>query len=273
MLVSYVLLVLLLNMLLLRKKCQTCIEKTYASLVVSIILAALPYGILPLMSFFGRWHFPALLPETWTFQHWGSFLHSQGAVGASFLLSLGIATCTATLASTGGLLVIQGGKLFVIPAGRIVFSLLPVTMSPVLFATILLFYFQVAGLAGTLAGVILAQMLIALPLPSYIFIHSGVSGYSGLSSWCHTWKHSCAYIPVYHLACSQAILLVCFFQTFIISWLEYGLTSVIGTGQIQTLTLKVFLYIQESNPSMAALSATLLILPPAILLFGTGVLF
>jgi hypothetical protein len=31
--------------------------------------------------------------------------------------------------------------------------------------------------------------------------------------------------------------------------------------------LKVFLYIQEANPPMAALSSALLILPPAILLW------
>lgn len=243
-------------------------RKTYASLVVSIILAALPYGILPLMSFFGRWHFPALLPETWTFQHWGSFLHSQGAVGASFLLSLGIATCTATLASTGGLLLSRAVSYSSFRQGGLFFSLLPVTMSPVLFATILLFYFQVAGLAGTLAGVILAQMLIALPF-AIIYFHSfwsvRILRLEQLSATLgSTPVHTYRYIiwPV-----ARPFLLVCFFQTFIISWLEYGLTSVIGTGQIQTLTLKVFLYIQESNPSMAALSATLLILPPAILLF------
>ena len=214
-------------------------RKTYASLVVSIILAALPYGILPLMSFFGRWHFPALLPETWTFQHWGSFLHSQGSSRSKFSAKPGHSDLYCYIGFHWRIAVIQGGKLFVIPAGRIVFSLLPVTMSPVLFATILLFYFQVAGLAGTLAGVILAQMLIALPF-AIIYFHSfwseRILRLEQLSATLgSTPVHTYRYIiwPV-----ARPFLLVCFFQTFIISWLEYGLTSVIGTGQIQTLTLK-----------------------------------
>ncbi len=69
------------------------------------------------------------------------------------------------------------------------------------------------------------------------------------------------------LPMAQGLLLVCFFQTFLISWFEYGLTTLIGVGKVQTLTLKVFQYINEANFYNAALSSSLLVLPPIILLY------
>ncbi|WP_204314462.1 hypothetical protein, partial [Klebsiella aerogenes] len=53
---------------------------------------------------------------------------------------------------------------------------------------------------------------------------------------------------------SKPLLLVCFFQCFLISWFEYGLTSVIGYGKIQTLTIKVYQFLTEANIYYAALS-------------------
>jgi putative spermidine/putrescine transport system permease protein len=62
-------------------------------------------------------------------------------------------------------------------------------------------------------------------------------------------------------------LLVCFFQTFLISWFEYGLTTIIGVGKVQTLTLKVYQYIGEANIFYAALSSCIIVFPPAIFLW------
>lgn len=60
---------------------------------------------------------------------------------------------------------------------------------------------------------------------------------------------------------------MCFFQAFLISWFEYGLTTLIGIGKVQTLTVKVFQYIGEANIFHAALASLLLALPPAGLLW------
>ena len=69
------------------------------------------------------------------------------------------------------------------------------------------------------------------------------------------------------LPVSKGILLVCFFQTFLISWFEYGLTTLLGVGKVQTLTLKVYQFVNEANPYLAALASWLLFIPPAILLW------
>jgi putative spermidine/putrescine transport system permease protein len=62
-------------------------------------------------------------------------------------------------------------------------------------------------------------------------------------------------------------LLIAFFQSFLISWFEFGLTNYIGGGQVQTLTLRVYQYIGEANIHLAALSSLLLVIPPLILLW------
>lgn len=79
----------------------------------------------------------------------------------------------------------------------------------------------------------------------------------------NTWQ---TYIKVL-LPVAKGALLVCFFQTFLISWFEYGLTTIIGVGKVQTLTVKVFQYISEANIFYAALASCLLVAPPIVLLW------
>ncbi len=79
-----------------------------------------------------------------------------------------------------------------------------------------------------------------------------------------------AYLKVI-LPVSKNILLLCLFQTFLTSWFDYGLTSVIGVGKIQTLTIKVFQFVGEANPNYAAVSSCLLIVPPMLLLFANKI--
>src|SRR5207237_2535721 len=57
-----------------------------------------------------------------------------------------------------------------------------------------------------------------------------------------------------------------FFQTFLMSWFQYGLTVLIGAGKVVTLPVLVFAYVGEANPLFAAASSLLLILPPLLLL-------
>ena len=66
---------------------------------------------------------------------------------------------------------------------------------------------------------------------------------------------------------SKNTLLLCFFQIFLISWFEYGLTTIIGTGKVKTLTLSVFKFINEANVFYAAFASVLLVIPPMLLVY------
>ena len=79
----------------------------------------------------------------------------------------------------------------------------------------------------------------------------------------NTWQ---AYTRVLFPMAKGAIM-TCFFQIFLISWFEYGLTALVGVGKVQTLTLKVFQYVNEANIFFAALASCLLVFPPLLLLW------
>jgi len=123
-------------------------------------------------------------------------------------------------------------------------------------------------MAGTAIGVIVGHFLIAYPF-SVIFF----SGYWGerirsMEQLVATLGgNSFQALTRVVIPISKSMLLVCFFQTFLISWFEYGLTTIIGVGKVQTLTVKVYAYISEANMYHAALSSCLLILPPVVLLW------
>lgn len=58
----------------------------------------------------------------------------------------------------------------------------------------------------------------------------------------------------------------CFFQIFVFSWFDFGLTQVIGQGRVSTLSLTVWQYLAEADPYIAAAGSCLLLLPPALLM-------
>jgi putative spermidine/putrescine transport system permease protein len=59
---------------------------------------------------------------------------------------------------------------------------------------------------------------------------------------------------------------VCLFQTFLISWFDYPLALLIGSGQVQTLTIRLFEYFNSGDIRLAATCALLLMAPPLLAL-------
>ena len=58
------------------------------------------------------------------------------------------------------------------------------------------------------------------------------------------------------------------FQTFLLSWFDFGLTNLLSVGKVRTLTVQVFTYVGEANAQLAAVASLLLLLPPALLLWA-----
>lgn len=227
-----------------------------------------PVAYLLVLSLAERWLFPHMLPVSWTIERWTTLLAGGSELFHSLILSLGIASAVAVISTLGGF---YTSKQLAYHRRRRLWmqlSYFPFVLSPVIYAALLYYFFIQAGLSGNLYGVILAQLLIAYPYSVILFsgfwterahqIEKLVQTLGG-SRW-QTYRH--VFLPM-----ARGLLLVCFFQTFLISWFEYGLTTIIGVGKVQTLTLKVFQYITEANFYYAALSSSLLVLPPIILLY------
>ncbi|MBK8555067.1 MAG: ABC transporter permease subunit [Lewinellaceae bacterium] len=123
-------------------------------------------------------------------------------------------------------------------------------------------------MSGTFAGVALAHFLIVFPFVVILSTAHWSAQLEAMEDLVHTlggsswqaWRY--VLLPL-----SAKALLTVFFQAFLISWFDYGLTSVIGLGQVSTMTLRVFQYIGEANPVYAAMGSCLLVFPPLLLLW------
>lgn len=241
--------------------------KSYAAKALAITLL-FPVAYLIVLSLAGTWIFPQVLPRSFAIERWIILFAGGNDLFSSLVLSLFIAFSVALIATFSGFFT---SKYLAYHSSRSFWmrlSYFPFVLSPVIYAAVLYYYFIQMDLSGNFSGVILAQLLITYPYSVILF-----SGF-----WSKRMQHMEQLVQTLGgnrwdtyrrvlLPMAQGLLLVCFFQTFLISWFEYGLTTIIGVGKVQTLTLKVFQYINEANFYNAALSSSLLVLPPIILLY------
>ena len=231
-------------------------------------LCIIPVLILLALSFSKNWAFPSLFAQEFSTAAWVDLFTPGNSISASLVTSLIVALLVGVTATAMGFFVSKTIAYHRYRRSLLLLAYLPFVLSPVILAVCLKYYFIKMNVAGTVWGVIIAQLVIALPY-SIIF-------FSGF--WNQRIKEYEAVVstlggkPGYALRkviipLSKSLLLICFFQCFLISWFEYGLTSVIGYGKVQTLTVKVYQFLTEANIFYAALSCCLLILPPVILLW------
>ena len=238
-------------------------------LLISLsILILLPFGVLTMLSFGQQWAFPNLFPAIFTVENWVSIWSTQSDLSNSLWLSLGISLSVATNVTVLSLVV---SKYIAYHPARdrwLLIAYFPYMVAPIILATCIQFYFIRMDLSGKLFGVLLAQLFVAFPFGVIFFVGfwnrrmlamEQLVATLGGNAW-QTWTK--VLLPV-----AKGAILVCFFQTFLISWFEYGLTTLIGVGKVQTLTLKVFQFVNEANIFYAALASISLIIPPTLLLY------
>ncbi len=233
--------------------------------VAALALFALPFVWLPLFGWFKGWPYPALLPAAFTGQHWAA-LASNGLL-RSLALSVGIAATAAALSTAIGFVVSRSVAYHRHSQRLLIFAYLPLMLSPVIFSVVLYYYFIILNLSGAVAGVIIAQLLVLVPYAILLFSShwnhqlrqlEGLVATMGGSRWQTFAK---VLIPI-----SRQPLLLCAFQTFLISWFDFAIANYIGVGKVPTLTVAVYLYIKEANYFVAAIAGCLLIYPPLLLL-------
>jgi putative spermidine/putrescine transport system permease protein len=232
------------------------------------LLILLPFGLLGMLSLSRGWLFPDILPEAWTLAHWADIFRAGNSLGGSFLLSLGLSLTVAALATLLGFFTSRSIAFHPQRNRLLVLAYFPFVLSPVIYAATLYFYFVKMGLAGKLLGVLVGHLLITYPYALILLVSFWSPRMQAFEALSTTLGGSPAQtFRKVLLPLAKGILLVCFFQTFLISWFEYGLTSLIGVGKVQTLTIKVYQFVQEANPFYAALASCLLVLPPLVLLW------
>ncbi|HEX4966310.1 MAG TPA: ABC transporter permease subunit [Thermoanaerobaculia bacterium] len=239
-----------------------------AVVLLIVFLCGLPLAVLAVLSFAGSWPFPDVLPSRWTASRWLDVLAGRGGLAASFGISIFVSTCVALLSTALGFVTSKHVAYHHRRRALLFLAYVPFALSPVILGVCLLYVAIEAGLSGTVAGVILAQTIFAYGFAIVLFhglwsprmrAFEDLVRTLGGSTW-QVYRR--VLVPL-----AKEMLLLCFFQTFLISWFQYGLTVLVGGGQVKTLTLKVYDYVGEANVFYAALASCLLIVPPAVLLW------
>lgn len=236
------------------------------SLLVLLIL--FPFIYMVLLSMSSEWRFPDILPSYFGLKNWTKILSSDTGILSSFFISVTISLSVAIVSTLSGFFISRSVAYHPKKKTLTLLTYFPYILAPVVFAACLSYFFLKLGLFGNTTGVIVAQFMITFPY-ALIFFSSfwnertrnledlvATLGGNGFQTYVNM------LFPI-----AKGMLLICFFQTFLISWFEYGLTSIIGVGKVQTLTIKVFLFIKEANFYYGALSCCLLIFPPVVLLY------
>lgn len=232
------------------------------------VLAAgllLPLAPLLLWAVAGEFRYPALLP---TPSARGLRRVAEPDVLAALATSTTIAVAVAVLATAAGAAAGRaiGPRSF---PGRRVLQLL--LLAPVLVPTLAVtlgiqVYFIRYGLADTVAGVVLVQLVPTVPYAALVMS----AAFAGQDADAEDAGRVLGAGPLRRLwhvtvpAVRPALAVSALF-TFLISWSEYVLTLLIGGGTVRTLPLLLFATIGSSDLTAAAALSLVVALPPLLL--------
>lgn len=240
-------------------------RRAAAGLLVLVVLG--PLLPLVLWSVSGHWRYPALLPQQTSARGLRLLADPGSGVATGLLTSLllgsAVAACALAVGVPAGRAL--GGRTF--PGKRLVQLML---LAPALVPTLAALLgthvvFLRLGLADTVQGVVLAQLVPAVPYVTFVLAaaferfdrgyedQARVLGAGPLSTAVHV-----------TLPALRPALVVAAVLAFLISWSDYALALLIGGGTVQTLPLLLFAYARSADLTEAAAVAVLLVLPPLL---------
>ncbi|MCU0229583.1 MAG: ABC transporter permease subunit [Bryobacterales bacterium] len=232
-------------------------------------LALLPLATLAVQSVGRLWLWPALLPAAWSARAWEEALRPSSGVLTALGNSLGIALLV-TVASVALALPAARSLAFTPFRGKAAFFFLlflPILAPPLASAMGLHLVFLRLGLAGSWLGVALVHLIPAIPYATLLLTGSfsrletdleAQARTLGADRWNLLWRVTLPLLaPGIAVAASFA---------FLISWSQYILTLLIGSGQVLTLPLAL-VAAQRSGDQALAAAVCLLFLAPTGLLF------
>jgi putative spermidine/putrescine transport system permease protein len=242
------------------------IRRSATTLVTAACL--FPFALLLMLSAGWSWPYPRILPLRWTVAPWASVFPGRDSIGSTFALSCLLSAAVALIATAGSFLAARFIAYHRRRRALLILAYVPYVISPVVLSVCLLYLYIRIGIDGTAGGVILAQTILALSFGTIFFVDFWNDEKRALEQLVATLGGTT--VQLYRrvlLPLSRGPLLLCFFECFLISWFQYGMTLLIGEGRVQTLSLRVFAYVSEANPAYAALASCLLVLPPVLLLW------
>ncbi|PWN05327.1 ABC transporter permease [Rhodohalobacter mucosus] len=241
--------------------------KKLTVLLFLLLSFLVPVATLLYLSFSVQWYYPSIIDHPFTTEHWTWYLSGGSELLRSTVLSVLLSITVSALSVICGFFASRAIAYYTRSRWWVVSAYFPYVIAPVVLAVMLNYYFLQLQLSGTVGGVIIAQFLITFPYAIIFFYGFWNTEMRNLEGLVSTMGGSFFTIVKHALFPSaRGLLTICFFQCYLISWFEYGLTQFIGVGKVQTLTVMVYRYVSEANPYLAALAGVLLVIPPVLLL-------
>ncbi len=235
---------------------------------IFILSIAFPLVFLLVLSLGEKWGFPNLFPVKLTISNWIIIQNTEDNFFYVFINSLTIAISVAFMVTLFSFLLSKAIAYSKHKTVYLILAYIPYLLSPVIMAVLIHYFFIITNVTGTVAGVIIAQFLVAFPFGIIIFSSFWNQKIKAMEQLSYTLGSSISQTSLKIIVpLSKNTLVLCFFQIFLISWFEYGLTTIIGTGKVKTLTLSVFKFINEANIFLASIACVLLVIPPMILVY------
>jgi putative spermidine/putrescine transport system permease protein len=213
----------------------------------------------------GEFRYPELLPRP---SARGLALVLDPAVGAALATSLAIAVPVALIATAVGAAAGRALGLHAFRGRRLVqLALLAPVLVPTLAVTVGIHVFFIRyGLADTVAGVVLVQLIPAVPYATLVM----AAAFAGLDLDLEDAGRVLGAGPLRRLlhvtlpAVRPGLAVAALFA-FLISWSEYILTLLVGGGTVRTLPLLLFAAVGSSDLTAAAALSLVIALPPVLL--------
>lgn len=226
-----------------------------------------PLVYLAVLSASAQWPFPTLLPVKWTAVRWAEVAGGRGELVHSLVLSVAVSFVVAAWATAAGFVTARHIAYSRHRRPLLLLAYVPFAMSPVILGTTLLHLFIRLRMAATVPGVIAAQAMFAYGFAIIFFMGLWNPEKKAYEEMVYTLGGGTADAFRYALLpLSRPMLALCFFQAYLISWFQYGITLLVGSGKVKTLPLQVFDAVNEADIGLAAVASCLLVVPPLILL-------
>lgn len=227
-----------------------------------------PLGVFALSALSLRWFYPQPFPTEWTAATVQRALSDSRVVaGARDGLTIAVAVTLLSLVIGFPAARALGLRRFVGRQAVWILLFLPTVVPPLAIGMGLNIVFLRVGLAGTLLGVILAHLVPTLPY--VVFTLAGA-----FARYDEGFEHQALALGAGRLRTLLTIslpllapsLLVAGLFAFLISWSQYLLTLLVGSGRILTLPILVFSAASGGNPATTAALSLVFLAPPLIVI-------
>jgi putative spermidine/putrescine transport system permease protein len=244
----------------------------YSLRVILYLVLIAPFLLFVAYAFSTRWFFPQPLPTEWTVSPFQRALSDPRTV-SSMVQGIWIALLVSILSLILGYPAARVLGLRKFHGRQLVWLLffLPTVIPPLAIGMGLNILFLQIGLAGRITGVVLAHVIPTLPYT--IFTLSSAFARFDENFEFQSLALGASPIQTFFKVTLRLMipsLVVATLFAFLISWSQYLLTLMIGSGQIITLPILLFSAASGGNPSTIAALSLLFIAPPVLVIAATA---